>query len=174
LVGNVLLPYCSTEILTAVFAVYLIAVGIYEGFVKGHVTAKLPLEGAVKAAVASAIGCVAALTGTAGGTVATPVLQAFGVRIETAIATSSATGLVTGTIGTIGAVLAGWHAQGLPSHSLGYVDLIIFVAMMPAVMIAAPIGVRTGHMLSEAWLRRTFTILLFIIAVDLIAKLSHW
>lgn len=110
LVGNVLLPYCSTEILTAVFAVYLIAVGIYEGFVKGHVTAKLPLEGAVKAAVASAIGCVAALTGTAGGTVATPVLQAFGVRMETAIATSSATGLVTGTVGTIGAVLAGWHA----------------------------------------------------------------
>ena len=46
--------------------------------------------------------------------------------------------------------------------------------MMPAVMIAAPIGVRTGHLLSEAWLRRSFTILLFIIAVDLIAKLAHW
>ncbi|MGB8549042.1 MAG: TSUP family transporter [Xanthobacteraceae bacterium] len=57
---------------------------------------------------------------------------------------------------------------------MGYVDLIIFVAMMPAVMIAAPIGVRTGHLLSEAWLRRSFTILLFIIAVDLIAKLAHW
>src|SRR4029077_4332734 len=105
------------------------------------------------------------LTGTSGGTVATPVQQAFGVRIEAAIATSSATGLVTGTIGTIGAMLAGWHAQGCPSYSLGYVDLIIFVAMMPAVMIAAPIGVRIGHLLSEAWLRRSFTILLFIIAV---------
>jgi uncharacterized protein len=174
LVGNVLLPYCSTEILTAVFAVYLIAVAIYEGFVKGHVTAKVPLDGAVKAAVASAIGCVAALTGTAGGTVATPVQQAFGVRIEAAIATSSATGLVTGTIGTIGAILAGWRAQGLPSYSLGYVDLVVFAAMLPAVMIAAPIGVRIGHLLSEAWLRRTFTILLFIIAVDLIAKLAHW
>jgi uncharacterized protein len=150
------------------------SVAIYEGFVKGHVTAKGPLLGAVKLAVASAIGCAAALTGTAGGTVATPVLQVFGVRIETAIATSSATGLVTGTIGTIGAIFAGWHAQGLPSYSLGYVDLIIFVAMLPAVMIAAPIGVRTGHLLSEAWLRRAFTILLFIIAADLIAKLAHW
>ena len=174
LVGNVLLPYCSTEILTAVFAVYLVAVAIYEGFVKGHVSAKVPLLGAVKVAVASAIGCVAALTGTAGGTVATPVLQMFGVRIETAIATSSATGLVTGTIGTIGAILAGWHAQGLPSYRLGYVDLIIFVAMLPAVMIAAPIGVRTGQLLSEAWLRRSFTVMLFIIAADLIAKLAHW
>ena len=77
-------------------------------------------------------------------------------------------------VGTIGAILAGWHAKGLPSYSLGYVDLIIFAAMIPAVMIAAPIGVRTGHTLSEAWLRRTFTVLLFIIAADLIAKLMHW
>jgi uncharacterized membrane protein YfcA len=102
------------------------------------------------------------------------MLQAFGVRIETAIATSSATGLVTGTVGTIGAILAGWGALGVPSYSLGYVDLIIFIAMLPAVMIAAPIGVRTGQLLSEAWLRRAFTVMLFIIAADLIAKLAHW
>jgi len=41
-------------------------------------------------------------------------------------------------------------------------------------MIAAPIGVRTGQLLSEAWLRRAFTVMLFIIAADLIAKLAHW
>jgi len=156
LIGNVLLPHVSTEILTAIFALYLIGIGIYEGFLKGRVTAEAPPRGAVKLAVASAIGCAAALTGTAGGTVATPVLQAFGVSIEAAIATSSATGLVTGTIGTIGAILAGWHAQDLPRYCLGYVDLVIFIAMLPAVMIAAPVGVRTGRLLSETWLRRSF------------------
>jgi uncharacterized membrane protein YfcA len=31
--------------------------------------------------------------------------------------------------------------------------------------------VRAGHRLSEAWLRRIFTVLLFVIAIDLIRKL---
>jgi Sulfite exporter TauE/SafE len=38
-------------------------------------------------------------------------------------------------------------------------------------LITAPIGVRAGHRLSEAWLRRIFTVLLFVIAIDLIRKL---
>ena len=44
--------------------------------------------------------------------------------------------------------------------------------MMPTIMIAAPLGVRVGHMLSETWLRRIYTVLLFVIAVDLIRKLA--
>jgi uncharacterized membrane protein YfcA len=54
---------------------------------------------------------------------------------------------------------------------VGYVDLAIFAAMMPTILIAAPIGVRAGHWLSEAWLRRIYTVLLFVIAADLIRKL---
>jgi uncharacterized protein len=111
------------------------------------------------------------LTGTGGGTLTTPALQAFSVRLEAAIATASATGLVTGAIATIGAVVGGWHARDLPAYSLGYVDLAIFIAMMPTILIAAPLGVRVGHRLSEAWLRRIYTVLLFVIAADLIRKL---
>ena len=44
--------------------------------------------------------------------------------------------------------------------------------MMPTIMIAAPLGVRAGHMLSETWRRRIYTVLLFVIAVDLIRKLA--
>ena len=126
---------------------------------------------AVKLAVAAAIGCLATLTGTGGGTITTPVLQAFSVRLEAAIATASATGLVTGTIATAGAVVGGWHTPNLPAYSLGYVDLAIFAAMLPTIMVAAPIGVGAGHRLSEAWLRRIYTVLLFVIAFDLIRKL---
>ena len=77
----------------------------------------------------------------------------------------------SGAVATIGAIVGGWHALGLPSYSLGYVDLAIFAAMMPTIMIVAPVGVRVGHMLSETWLRRIFTVLLFVIAADLIRKL---
>ena len=93
------------------------------------------------------------------------------MRLEAAIATASATGLITGAVATIGAVVGGWHVRGLPVYSLGYVDLAIFAAMMPTILIAAPAGVRAGHSLSEAWLRRVYTALLFVIAADLVRKL---
>jgi uncharacterized protein len=174
LIGNVLLPHVSTEILTVIFAIFILAVAVYEGFLKGHtaIAKELP-SGATKLGVATGVGCIAALTGTAGGTVTTPTLQAFGARIEAAIAISSATGLVTGSLGTIGAILAGWQAPGLPAFCLGYVDLLIFAVMLPTTMWAAPLGVRTGHRLSELWLRRVFAALLFIIAADIVLKLIH-
>jgi uncharacterized membrane protein YfcA len=172
LIGTVLLPFASTELLQVIFALFMVTVGVYEGFLKDRlVIARAPPQGATKLGVASAIGCLAALTGTGGGTLATPILQAFSMRMEAAIATSSATGLVTGVVATIGAVVGGWHALGLPAYSLGYVDLAIFAAMMPTIMIAAPVGVRVGHILSETWLRRIYTVLLFVIAADLIRKL---
>jgi len=172
LIGTALLPLASTEILQAIFATFMVTVGVYEGFFKNRMMiAKAAPRGAVKLAVAAAIGCLAALTGTGGGTITTPTLQAFSVRLEAAIATASATGLVTGAVATIGAVVSGWHVRDLPPYSLGYVDLAIFAAMMPTILIAAPIGVRAGHWLSEAWLRRVYTMLLFVIAADLIRKL---
>jgi len=172
LVGTALLPYASTELLQVIFAIFMVTVGVYEGFLKDRlVFARTPPQGAKKVGVASAIGCLAALTGTGGGTMATPILQAFSMKMQAAIAVSSATGLVSGVVATIGAIVGGWHALGLPSYSLGYVDLAIFAAMMPTIMIAAPVGVRVGHMLSETWLRRIYTVLLFVIAADLIRKL---
>jgi uncharacterized membrane protein YfcA len=172
LLGSALVPLASTEILQAIFAAFMVMVGVYEAFFKNRmVIAKTAPRGAVKLALAAAIGCLAALTGTGGGTLTTPALQAFSMRLETAIATASATGLVSGAVATIGAVISGWHASDLPTYSLGYVDLAIFIAMMPTILIAAPLGVRAGHWLSETWLRRVYTILLFVIAADLMRKL---
>ncbi len=112
LIGTALLPFVSTEVLQAIFAGFTVTVGVYEAFLKDRTTiARAAPHGAVKLAVAAAIGCLAALTGTGGGTLTTPALQAFSVRLEAAIATASATGLVTGTVATIGAVVGGWHAR---------------------------------------------------------------
>ena len=172
LIGVVLLPFISTEVLQAIFAAFMLAVGLYEGFLRDRLKAAAAApQGAVKLALAAAIGVIAALTGTGGGAVTTPVLQAFSVRLERAIAIASAGGIITGAVATIGAVVNGWHVRDLPAWSLGYVDLAIFVAMVPTILLAAPLGVRAGHRLSETWLRRIYTALLFVIAFDLVRKL---
>jgi len=171
-IGNILLPHVSTEILIAVFAAYLLSVGIYQAFLKHWLSiAKEAPHGTAKLGIAAAVGCMGALTGTAGGTVTTPILEAFGVAIKSAIATASATGLVTGVIGTLGTILTGWNAVGRPSYCLGFVDLVIFAAMLPPILIAAPLGVRAGRLLSPKTLEYAYAIMLFIMAADLILKL---
>src|SRR5262249_25228366 len=119
LIGTALVPLASTEILQTIFAAFMVTVGVYEGFFKHRmVIAHARPRGALRLARAAAIGLRAALPGTAGGTLTTPALQAFSVRLEAAIATASATGLITGAVATIGAVVDGWHVRGLPVYSL--------------------------------------------------------
>ena len=171
-IGAILLPYGSTEILQTVFAIYMVLVGIYTALGHGRFSfGSQPPAGGKKIGLASVVGLVAALTGTGGGTQTTPILSAFKFPLAKAIAISSATGLVTGTVATMGNILTGWHAPDLPSYSLGYVDVVIFIVMLPTVMIAAPLGVRVGHMMSETMLRRTYAALLILIGLDLLRRL---
>ena len=112
------------------------------------------------------------MTGTSGGTLTTPLLNTCGLALEKAIAIASATGLVTGSIATIGGIITGWNARDLPSYSLGYVDVVIFIVMMPTVMISAPLGVYVGNKFSQTMLERTYAALLILVGADLLWRLA--
>ena len=171
-IGSILLPFSSTEILQALFSIYIILVGLYIAFSHGRFCfGQEPPKGAKMVGISSVVGFIAAMTGTAGGTLTTPILSAFNMRLERAIAISAATGLITGTVGSIGYIIGGWNAKDLPSYSLGYVDIIIFLVMMPTVMIAAPIGVSVSHKMNEKTLQITYAILLIVIGADILRRL---
>ncbi len=171
--GALLLPHGSTEILQGLFAAYIILVGLYIAFGRGRFASKgEPPSGGKRIGIASFVGLVAALTGTSGGTLTTPLLSTCGLTLEKAIAIASATGLVTGSIATIGGIISGWHAQDLPAYSLGYVDVVIFVVMKPTVMIGAPLGVCVGERFSETTLQRTYAALLILVGLDLLRRLA--
>jgi len=170
-IGVVLIPFASTEALQSIFAVYIIVVGIYTALGHGGFSFGDPPSGVRKLGIASVVGAVAALTGTAGGTLTTPILTACKIALPKAIAISSATGLVTGTVGALGGIVTGWHASDLPAYSLGYVDPVIFLVMLPTVILGAPLGVRVGHRMSEKTLRLAYAILLIIIGLDLLRRL---
>ncbi len=170
--GAILLPYSSTEILQSLFAVYILLVGLYIAVGRGRaLSAGQPPSGIKRIGLGSFVGLVAAMTGTSGGTLTTPLLNTCGLALEKAIAIASATGLVTGTIATIGGIITGWNAQDLPSYSLGYVDVVIFIVMMPTVMISAPLGVYVGNKFSQTTLERTYAALLILVGADLLWRL---
>jgi len=172
MIGMLLIPYLSTEVLQGIFAGFLLSVGTYMGFAKpGMVIAKQPPAGVLRVGVGTLVGGFAALTGTGGGAIAGPTLKAFGVPLKKAIATASATGLVIGTTATVAMIIQGWSVPGRPSPSLGYIDVVIFCAMLPTTVIATPLGVKLSNALPQGVLRVIYTILLFVIAAYVISKL---
>ena len=171
-IGSILLPFGSTEILQTLFSIYIVLVGFYIAFNHGRFSlGQEPPKGGKMIGVSSVVGFVAAMTGTSGGTLTTPVLSAFNMKLERAMAISAATGLITGTVAAIGAIISGWNAKDLPSFTLGYVDVAIFLVMVPTVMIAAPIGVSVSHKMNERTLQLVYAILLIAVGIHLLLRL---
>ena len=69
-------------------------------------------------AVGSAIGVLSSMVGAGGAFVSVPFMTACNVRIHNAVATSAALGLPIAVAGTLGYIVAGFHAPDLPPWSL--------------------------------------------------------
>jgi uncharacterized membrane protein YfcA len=170
--GNAIVPYMSAEIFKIIFVVFLLLVSVYVGFVPKTMTlTKQPPTGAAKIILAASVGFVALLTGTGGGALTTPSLKACNMPLKRAVAIASATGLVVGIIGTIGFVASGWHAPHRSPFSFGYVNLTVFFAMLPTILVGAPLGAKLNNHLSERTLSITYAAFLVLAAIDMAYKL---
>lgn len=106
------------------------------------------------------VGGISAFMGIGGGTLSVPILTAFGHDIRRAVGTASALGFVIAIPGTLGYILAGWQAENLPMGSLGYVNLIALVLIIPTTMAAAPAGAWLAHKLPRRVLGVAFGLFL--------------
>lgn len=113
--------------------------------------------------VGGVVGFLATLMGVGGGAQITAVLTLFGRSIHKAVGTAAGFSAVVAAPALIGFIWAGWDAAGLPVGSIGYVSLIGAGVMMPASVLAAPLGVRMAHGLPRRRLEIAFAI--FLLAV---------
>lgn len=165
LAGVLTVHLLQTRDLKIVFTVYLFLSAIY-------IAARKASEGGepgepptvAKALGGLVIGDLSVWLGLGGGAFAVPYLRAFHYPIKKSIAVSSATGLVIGAGGALGAIIHGWGASGRPPHSLGYVDGLAFAVVAPIVMVIAPLGARTASRTSETALKWIYVALLLGIA----------
>ena len=187
-IGLVGTRYLSGRALEGLFAVLVLVAGVrmlVPCHDKGadHVTESSPPSGdgatpsaedpmahlpsrPVLAIFALLIGIFSPMVGIIGGTFATPVLTTCRYPIHRAVAVSCVGGLVVSVLGTIGFVVTGWHAPGLPGRFLGYVDPLALAVMTPCVLATVPLGVRTANHLSSRTLTVLFGLLLLVIALD--------
>lgn len=110
-------------------------------------------------------GCLSVMMGIGGGTFGVTVMTLYGATIHRAVATAAGFGLIIAVPGSIGMIINGWSAEGLPPYSLGYVSLIGLSLIVPATFVAAPWGVALAHRLPRETLRCVFGVFLCLTAL---------
>lgn len=124
------------------------------------------LPGAVgMSAVGAVIGAVSSWVGIGGGTLSVPFQLWCNVKLHEAIGTSAAIGFPIAVAGTLGYVLAGQTAAGLPAGSLGFVYLPALAGIAAASWLTAPRGARLAHRLPLKKLKRIFALLLYVLGL---------
>ena len=114
------------------------------------------------------IGTLSSLVAIGGGSLTVPYLSWCNTKIQHAIGTSAAVGLPIAIGGSLGYIINGWHAQELPSGSLGFVYLPALFALLVASTLTAPMGARLAHRLPVATLKRIFAGVLVALAAKML------
>lgn len=168
LASGYLAGFVPAATLKLIFSVFLIVVSV-QLLAKWQPTAHWTLPGRKGLwGVGLGIGSLSAIMGIGGGTISVPFLHACNVEMKRAIAISTTLGFPIALFGAAGFVLSGWHHPGLPDWTLGYVDLPALLAVGVTSISVAPLGVRLGHRLPVAKLKRAFGILLMIVALQML------
>lgn len=116
------------------------------------------------------IGFVSALMGIGGGTLSVPALSRLGLPMHRAVGTSAWLGLWIALPAALGYAWLGLGQAGLPAGSIGYVSLVGLAVVVPASVLAAPVGARMAHGMSRRALRQAFGVFLVLVAIRMFWK----
>ncbi|HEX3653988.1 MAG TPA: sulfite exporter TauE/SafE family protein [Rhizomicrobium sp.] len=169
LAGSALAAYVRGQTLSLIFAAVALPVALHFALwgEKKRIADHLP-RGPGGLLLPFGIGGISTMMGIGGGTVGVPTLTLCGYPIHRAVGTASAFGAIISVPGTIGAILAGWYAQGLPPYSLGYVNVLGFLLIAPASFLMAPAGAHLAHMTDTNRLRIVFALFIAITAARML------
>src|SRR5438445_12423202 len=95
--------------------------------------------------VGTGIGVCSALAAMGGATLTIPFLVFCNVPFHRAIGTASAVGFPIAVVGTLGYLVNGWGAEGLPAHSVGYIYVPALVGVTVGGKGRAPFGRRRAR-----------------------------
>jgi len=118
------------------------------------------------------IGGVSSLLAAGGAFLSIPFLIWCNVPLKRAIGTAAANGFPIAVAGSVGYILQGLRAEGLPPDSLGYVHLPALGFVVITSMLAAPLGARLTYRLPVRPLRVVFALMLYALAARMLVALG--
>lgn len=166
--GGLSAGFLSGKVLQAVlgFMAFFIAANIFMPF-QQRLMSGIQGSSIAHRVCAAVIGYLCALMGTGGGALTVPTLAAFGLSMHTAIGTGAAIGVPIAIAGTIGFLISGWNATGLPPFSIGYVNLPALVLIGGVASLIAPLGAKLAHNLPAKTLKKVFAVFLIAVGISM-------
>jgi len=164
--------YISGRELQIIFAVCVFVIGFKLIFGKdGWKLADDIPTGWIRNLAGWAIGFFSTFMGIGGGVFNNTFMTSFSRPIHQAIATSSGMGVLISIPGVIVYIIAGWGIPTLPPFSIGYVNLLMFVVVIPMTLLITPLGVKIAHQTEKRTLEIVFGLLLFLIGLRFLINL---
>lgn len=118
------------------------------------------------------VGFLSVLISIGGAALVVAYMTLYGRSVLQSVGTSSGFGPLIAIPGVIGYVVAGWGVPtGLPL-SLGYVNLLAAAVVIPASVLAAPLGVRLAHGIPKRRLEQAFALFLVVVVARFLYVLA--
>jgi len=172
IVGTVLGGNVRGQVLTLVFAVVAALVAVNMTLKPSERVQKRAMPNSpLKEVLAVIIGLFSVMMGIGGGTLSVPIMSFFNYPIRLAVGTASALGMIIAIPGTLGYAWFGWGEPALPPFSVGYVNLLGLIAIVPLSMVTAPWGAKLAHTISPSALRYCFAAFLAITSIRMFISL---
>lgn len=160
--------YVPTRPLAIFFSCFMFYAALQMFFeVKPKPSRQLPGPGGLFAAGAG-IGGFSSVLAAGGAFLSIPFLARCNVPLKRAIGTAAANGFPIAVAGTLGYVIQGSRASGLPEWSLGHVYLPALALIVATSMPLAPLGARLAHRLPVKPLRILFALTLLALALRMV------
>lgn len=169
--GVLIASRVTGDVLSAVFGVValLVAIKMLLPLEGKHIAEAIP-GGPGGQLLPFAIGGFSSMMGIGGGTLSVPTMTLFNFPIHRAVGTAALFGLLISVPATIAFVITGWNVPGLPTGSLGYVNLIGLAIIAPVSYFAAPWGARLAHSLSKRHLSILFGLFLAVVSARMLIR----
>ena len=120
----------------------------------------------------AAIGFFSSMVGIGGGTISVPLLTLYNYPIHKAVGTAAAIGLIISLPGALVMLILGSTPSDAPVGTLGLVNAIGFLCIVPLTVLFAPLGASLAAKLDAAKLKKVFDVILLITGLRMLVQLS--
>ncbi len=120
------------------------------------------------------LGILSGIIGIGGGVLLIPVMVLIlHFKMHTAVGTSTALMIFTALGGTIAYIINGWGVAGLPTYSVGYINLLQWTLLAIPSIAMAQVGVRVAHRLPAKQLKYTFIAVMIYMGLKMMGVFTY-
>ncbi|MBQ4890760.1 sulfite exporter TauE/SafE family protein [Shewanella sp. MMG014] len=172
LLGSWLVTRVDGTLLTILFGMIAVLSALNMLFRTGKPALFNALPGrAGQTLMGTSIGFFSSMVGIGGGTISVPLLTLYNYPAHKAVGTAAAIGLIISLPAALTMLVLGSTPSDAPAGTLGLVNLVGFICIVPLTVLFAPVGAILAVKLDARKLKRIFAVVLLITGLRMLAQL---